>query len=400
MKTSVPRSRGRVAGLACALAAGLAVAPPPVVACNVPVFRYALERWPPEPYECILFHRGALAGADRAAADALEVGPGPAGPAPNVSLDRVDLAQPLPERWQALWEAQKGPGLPWLVVRYPSGDGGEGPVLWSGPLTTAAVASLTVSPARREIARRIVKGDSAVWVLLACGDKAKDDAAEAMLGGQLRVLEKSLELPDPDVADPDDPVPVTLRSPAPLKLAFSVLRVLRGDAAERLFIDMLLRSAGAQAPPADQPVVFPVFGRGRILGAIAGTELGPDSVREAASFLSGPCSCRIKELNPGMDMLVEANWDAVFEEPGAGREAKVPNLAAAGPALQSAAASPGTAPPAPPEKAGAAAVAAPAAASGGGHMPGLLAVALALAVGIGVVAVVVATVTLRRRPPG
>ena len=29
-------------------------------ACSVPVFRYALELWPPDEYEVVLFHEGPL----------------------------------------------------------------------------------------------------------------------------------------------------------------------------------------------------------------------------------------------------------------------------------------------------------------------------------------------------
>src|SRR5512136_1886912 len=32
---------------------------PSALACSVPVFRYALERWPASPYEAVVFHRGA-----------------------------------------------------------------------------------------------------------------------------------------------------------------------------------------------------------------------------------------------------------------------------------------------------------------------------------------------------
>ena len=37
--------------------------------CNIPVFRYALERWPADSYEVILFHRGPLTAAEQALAD-------------------------------------------------------------------------------------------------------------------------------------------------------------------------------------------------------------------------------------------------------------------------------------------------------------------------------------------
>jgi hypothetical protein len=32
----------------------------PAVACNIPVFRYALERWRADSYEAVLFYRGRL----------------------------------------------------------------------------------------------------------------------------------------------------------------------------------------------------------------------------------------------------------------------------------------------------------------------------------------------------
>ncbi len=43
-----------------------------VCACNVPVFRYALERWPADNYEVVVFHRGPLASEDRSIVEWLE----------------------------------------------------------------------------------------------------------------------------------------------------------------------------------------------------------------------------------------------------------------------------------------------------------------------------------------
>src|SRR5262245_66259920 len=40
-------------------------------ACNVPVFRYALERWQPDPYTVLVFHEGGLAQADKKLVDGL-----------------------------------------------------------------------------------------------------------------------------------------------------------------------------------------------------------------------------------------------------------------------------------------------------------------------------------------
>ena len=44
----------------------------PASACNVPVFRYALERWKPDAYEVHVFHKGPLSERDRAAVRLLE----------------------------------------------------------------------------------------------------------------------------------------------------------------------------------------------------------------------------------------------------------------------------------------------------------------------------------------
>ena len=50
----------------CTLAASVAIA------CNVPVFRYALERWPADPYELVVLHEGELTAKDLAQVKALQ----------------------------------------------------------------------------------------------------------------------------------------------------------------------------------------------------------------------------------------------------------------------------------------------------------------------------------------
>ncbi len=81
-----------------------------------------------------------------------------------------------------------------------------------------AARKLLDSPARRDIARRLMKGDSIVWVLLESGDTERDDTAATTLQTQLRRLEKDLQLPDP-AGDNS----VELLSNLPLRLAFSTV---------------------------------------------------------------------------------------------------------------------------------------------------------------------------------
>ncbi len=62
-----------------------------------------------------------------------------------------------------------------------------------------------------------------------------------------------------------------------------------------------------------EPLLFPVFGRGRALYALAGKGINRETLDEAATFLIGKCSCQVKELNPGVDLLLAADWDKLVK---------------------------------------------------------------------------------------
>src|SRR5262249_28271754 len=149
--------QGRTMTLALARRAGLPVLAAVLLltaaaahACNVPVFRYALERWPPDPYEVIVFHRGPLgppATALRAAPANLAEA---ATPIANFPSERGDLARKPDKELVRFFEAQPDKGnLPLLVVRYPAPSGIIEEV-WSGRLSADVVRQLLDSPARRE----------------------------------------------------------------------------------------------------------------------------------------------------------------------------------------------------------------------------------------------------------
>ncbi len=283
------------------IAAALVLTPSPAQACNIPVFKYALDRWPSDPYRLTVFHRGPIAAEHRDTLKTLEKHAD--GDHPAVVLELVDLAR-NPDGIKGVPTPAATADLPWLVVRYPAATRINVPV-WSGALRAAVPASLLDSPARRELARRIQGGDSAVWVLLASGDAAKDAAAEKLLRAEVQRLAKELKLPVLTAA-PEDQLPGA--ADRPLKLAFSVLRVGRTDAAEEMLVKMLLNTED-DLPGRTDPTVFPVFGRGRALPALVGAGITPENIKDAATFLAGPCSCEVKRENPGVDLLLTANWD-------------------------------------------------------------------------------------------
>src|SRR4051794_34079314 len=231
-----------------ALAAVLLLTAAPARACNVPVFRYALERWPADPYEVLVFHCGPLSFADKALTAALAKLADADAPVANFTFECVDLTTKPDRELARLFEAQPDKqNLPLLVVRYPAPSGIDANV-WSGRLSADAVRQLLDSPARREVVRRIVAGDSGVWLLLECGDRAKDEAAEKLLRAELVRLQQTLKLPEL-TADPED----KLSGKGPeLKLSFSLLRVSRDDPAEKLLVAMLQRLE--ERLPTDRPM--------------------------------------------------------------------------------------------------------------------------------------------------
>ena len=284
-------------------------------ACSVPVFRYALERWPAGFFNVLVFHRGELSPEQKLVTDWL----GARADDPNrpgnlavalLDVDALEAKDPnlaVPKSVLALWESMKDKPLPRMVVCYPSPPG-RCFVAWSGDLTAKSAKLLVDSPLRRKVFDRICKGDSAVWVLVESGDKAKDAAAAKLLTEELDRLAKLIPSPSPD--DPYD----TDESVGPkIRMGFSVLRVSRDDPAEATFVDMLLATESDLVEASrGEPTAFPIFGQGRVLYALVGKGINKSNLEEYTAFLCGACSCQVKDQNPGVDMLFAADWFAPF----------------------------------------------------------------------------------------
>jgi hypothetical protein len=288
----------------------LALAAPEARACNVPVFRYALERWVPEPYVAYVFHRGPLAAEQAALVERLTKAGRGDSPDGSLFVAAVDVAGPMDEGAAAAWKGHESAALPFIVVCYPEVYGVPWDA-WSGPLSGETLGAIVDSPARREFAKRIIAGDSSVWLLLESGDKAKDDAAAAVLAAELKRLKDVLELPAPVDGSWDDPVYDAQGAPPQLKIAFSVLRLARTDPAEGALVSMLL-GIEEDLRASAEPIAIPIYGRGRALYALVGKGIGRDNIEELCAFMVGPCSCIVKEQNPGIDILTTVDWEAAL----------------------------------------------------------------------------------------
>lgn len=285
----------RIAGIAfLVLCSAWAV---PASACDVPVFRYALERWPADPYQLIVFADGPLEAEHEQLVSQLTLPGSPANVAPR-TVDINALEDPALEH---IWAGQQDTTLPWLVMLYPTAAPSRA-VLWSGPLTTTSIRRILDSPARQAIAQRLVDGESAVWAFLESGDTQQDRTLYEQLEGHLKIQADTLELP----GETDDAIPDVDESL--LRIAFSPISVSRANPEEAVFVQMLLGTEPDLAS-IDDPMAFPIYGRGRALYALVGAGINEENIHAACAFVVGSCSCQVKEDNPGIDMLMAKDWD-------------------------------------------------------------------------------------------
>ena len=248
-------------------------------ACSIPVFRYALDRWQADFYRI----ETPTDAAKEASLAPLLRNLGHNSP---VNLQMVAPANPNGTQSQLLFPQ------------------GETPV-WSGYLEAEKFSELTDSPIRTELAKRLLSGDSGVWIVLESGQKELDDAEVARLEKRIAFLETVADLPSIDPNDPSNRL-----GPGPeLRVGFSLIRISKDDRRENVLRTMLLGPLWNPVQTGDGPIAAVVFGRGRVLGAWPTKELDEESIDEACLFLLGACSCQVKQLNPGWDLMMSLDWD-------------------------------------------------------------------------------------------
>jgi hypothetical protein len=275
-----------------------------LMACQVPVFRYALERWSSDQYRILVLAEGPLNLEHQTTLKTLE---GTAERPAQATMKVHDVTTTKDAFVKQLWKSRQTGSEPLMVVLYPERSSiNAEQVAYSSPLSAQHVPQIVSSPARKEITEKLSEGHSAVWIFLESGDAAKDQAALTRLQEQLKKDAEWLKLPSPEEMEikPELLASAKIR----LQIQFSVISVRRDDLKEQFLIDCLLNSE-SDLREYDEPMAFPVFGRGRVLYAIVGQGIAADTIRKASSFIVGPCSCQVKEQNPGFDLLLSCNWD-------------------------------------------------------------------------------------------
>lgn len=275
----------------------------PALACDVPVFSYALQFWEADTYVAQVFFRGALSDADRLMVKRLSDAANDATRPANIEVHPVNLDETDDAALLAHYETHLGDANPGLLIYYPMNTRIRRPV-YAGPLSEAVVERLLDSPARRELMQRLLRGDMAVWVLLESGNRREDRRAAQMLEREIRRMAEVLELPSEDLwvwSDEIDAEP---------GIRFSMLRLSRDAPEEDMLARMLLGSEADLLDREAAPMAFPIYGRGLILYALVGAGINEWTIADACEFLIGPCSCQVKASNPGTDLLLAINWNS------------------------------------------------------------------------------------------
>jgi hypothetical protein len=272
-------------------------------ACDVPVFRYALERWHSDPFQLVVFHQGQIDGALDNELRKLEADPNPDSRkvTPNWQILRIDTAKEVPKLWQAVWQPLQKQSLPVAALCAPEWRMGEEP-LWSGALTPEVLHELAHSPKRDEVAKLLLAGKAVIWLVIESGKKAKDQALLDLLKAESETLTNTIPVPRNLVRDG-----INVLTDLPIEANFTIVFVRANDPQEQMLLRLLTNGEAVT-----EPLVYPIFGRGRALAQFKGSTLNKGLLEETARFLCGACSCQVKAQNPGFDMLMTVRWEDIF----------------------------------------------------------------------------------------
>ncbi len=278
-----------------------------VWACKIPVFRYALERWPADDYQLVAIVDGDLTGAPKKAFEELQQLENSKA---NVATEVIDLSTLSEAELWSLEGIDDTGEVPMLQAFYP----GQKKLCWKGPLTVQNVRRWIHSPLRTEIVNDLSEGVSVVWLLVEGDDADENLRLKRRLDETLRRAESSVTLPDGVIRRKDASKALAevpgasmddvLRCDIPLLVKFNSRVLAKDDPNEIAFNAMIAGIAREQHPP----FFVPIFGRGRMIEPLPAAQLDDDAILKACHYLFGECSCSVKALNPGIDILLAADW--------------------------------------------------------------------------------------------
>ena len=162
--------------------------------CSIPVFRYALEHWIPEPFIVHIISSSPLDDSQKTLLKDLEE----LGKNANIRLKVSDGQNAKSGESISIGQLYSNRDSAWLAVETTKKVGGLTQVIWDAPFTKESVKQLLISPVRKRICEGLVEKVSVSWVFLETGDPVVDDAKFSRLESELLRLEGVIKLPEID----------------------------------------------------------------------------------------------------------------------------------------------------------------------------------------------------------
>ncbi|MEX0586472.1 MAG: hypothetical protein WD176_07500 [Pirellulales bacterium] len=308
----VPRSVDRL--FAAAICVGLCA--PAALACKTPVYRYAMYNWEASPYRVYYLHAADIPAADRELHGLFAAGRSEGAKA-NIELHLLDtrdaaatekLPAGLREEAAAILRTQGEQPLPSYAVVTPSVT-----MLHAGALSAADAKALVDSPARDRIAALLAGGHSGVFVLVAGAEESATDVAEQTIKtflSELKAGKVDLPVPVAPAQEDDGDSADATADVAPPSLKLELVRIARDDPREKWLVESLFH-VEEELSERTEPMVFLIYGRGRAHLPCVGKGITSEALAKQAGFILAPCACEVKRENPGLDLLMRADWKSV-----------------------------------------------------------------------------------------
>jgi hypothetical protein len=298
-----------------------AISMSPLSACNIPVFRYALERWKPDSCRLLIFHETQLASQDASMVRSIQLESADTQGSTNYTMELVDLRNEMKGDHAFLWNSVKANAqgkMPYATLQCKISQD-KTLTQWHGSLSDLSKKGLFADKTTIAITKRLLSGDAIVWVMVPGTDSAKNEATRELLRSTLPVMEKKIKLPE-GIGLPGS----ELYSEVPLLVKFSMMELDVNKPDDQSLIPLF---RGIRSDRPESPLVIPVFGKARALEVVPGETLDEGLIEDLTMFLCGACSCQVKERNPGFDLMVTVNWNRELFGEGADVPATVSTLA-------------------------------------------------------------------------
>jgi hypothetical protein len=299
-------------------------------ACSDPVFQYALERWMPDMYEIIVATGGHADGNTNKLIDgirwmedsgAAEIAVKKTGDLKNGDVPAIP-AETL--------ESIKIDNHPFILIHH---SRIRELIVFQGKLNSENIKALNETTIRREIRDKLLAGNAAVWLFLEGADQKLNGKRLATLRKLLKTAaEKAFDASKAEAAAEQEDESDSGRSlKPPVIIKFAIVKAGNG-----CFESTLLRKNVIPmiegAVPKMEPLIIPVFGKGRALTVVRGDKLDAGTIDNIAYYVTGACSCEVKSRNPGIDLFIPLSWDSgatatIPAEPPKLPEITVPTIA-------------------------------------------------------------------------